>query len=94
MATTSEVEVGMSAIAARLSEQRQVMLKVKANAGTASTALAAIPNDFADVIATVTAYGTSNAYEGTIKAQLTKMTTEFNALKAKADAVAAVDLNS
>ncbi|RUZ75624.1 hypothetical protein EN943_20170 [Mesorhizobium sp. M7A.F.Ca.US.006.01.1.1] len=94
MATTSEIQVGMAAIAARLSDQRQVMIKVKANAGSASVALAAIPNDFADVIATVTAYGTSNAYEATIKAQLTKMTAEFNALKAKADAVAAVDLNS
>ena len=94
MATTSEVEVGMAAIAARLSDQRQVMLKVKANASTASTALAAIPNDFADVIATVTAFGTANAYEAAVKAQLAKMTTEFNALKTKADAVAAVDLNS
>ena len=94
MATTSEVEVGMAAIAARLSDQRQVMLKVKANASTASTALAAIPNDFADVIATVTAFGTANAYEAAVKAQVAKMTTEFNALKTKADAVAAVDLNS
>jgi hypothetical protein len=84
----------MAAIAARLSDQRQVMLKVKANAGTASTALAAIPTDFADVIATVNAFGTSNAYEAAVKAQLAKMTSEFNALKAKADAVAAVDLNS
>ena len=94
MATTSEVEVGMAAIAARLSDQRQVMLKVKANASTASTALAAIPNDFADVIATVTAFGTANAYEAAVKAQLAKMATEFNALKTRADAVAAVDLNS
>ncbi|MBZ9693928.1 hypothetical protein [Mesorhizobium sp. CO1-1-9] len=94
MATTSEIEVGMAAISQRLSDQRQVMLKVKASAGTASTALAAIPNDFADVIATVTAFGTSNPYEATVKAQLAKMTTEFTALKGKADAVAAVDLNS
>ncbi|MBZ9926791.1 hypothetical protein [Mesorhizobium sp. BR1-1-4] len=94
MATTSEIEVGMAAISQRLSDQRQVMLKVKASAGTASTALAAIPNDFADVIATVTAFGTSNAYEAAVKAQLAKMTTEFTALKGKADAVAAVDLNS
>ncbi|WP_202322712.1 hypothetical protein [Mesorhizobium sp. 113-3-9] len=84
----------MAAIAARLSEQRQVMQKVKANAGTASAALAAIPSDFADVVATVNAFGTGNAYEAAVKAQLGKMTTEFNALKAKADAVAAVDLNS
>ncbi|TIX10904.1 MAG: hypothetical protein E5V41_28060 [Mesorhizobium sp.] len=94
MATTSEVEVGMAAIAQRLSDQRQVMIKVKANASVASTALAAIPNDFADVIAAVNAFGTSNAYEAAVKAQLAKMTTEFTALKSKADAIAAVDLNS
>lgn len=94
MATTSEIEVGMAAIAQRLSDQRQVMLKVKASSGTASQALAAIPADFADVIATVTAFGTANAYEAAVKAQMAKMTTEFTALKAKADAVAAVDLNS
>ncbi|RWO94465.1 hypothetical protein [Mesorhizobium sp.] len=94
MATTSEVKVGMAAIAQRLSDQRQVMLKAKSNAGSASLALAAIPTDFADVIATVTAFGTANAYEATVKAELTKMTAEFSALKTKADAVAAVDLNS
>lgn len=94
MATTSEIEVGMAAIAARLSDQRQVMIKIKANAGTASAALAAIPTDFADVVATMNAFGTGNAYEAAVKAQLAKMTTEFTALKAKADAVAAVDLNS
>lgn len=94
MATPSEVKVGMDAIAARLAEQRQTMLKVKSNAQSASDALAAIPTDFADVVATVQAYGTSNAFEAHAKAELAKMTTEFNALKTKADAVAAVDLNS
>lgn len=94
MATSSEVKVGMDAIAARLAEQRQTMLKVKSNAQGASAALASIPADFADVIATVQAYGTTNVFEAHAKAELAKMTAEFNALKTKADAVAAVDLNS
>lgn len=94
MATTSEVDVGMDAIALILTEQRQVMIKAKSNAASASAALAAIPTSFADVIATVQAFGTANAYEATIKAKLVKMTAEFNALKTKADGVAALDLNS
>ncbi|QND60383.1 hypothetical protein [Mesorhizobium huakuii] len=94
MATTSEVKVGMAAIAQRLSDQRQVMLKAKSNAGAASVALSAIPTDYADVIATVQAFGSANAFDAATKAELAKMTAEFSALKAKADQVAAVDLNS
>lgn len=94
MATTSEVDVGMNAIANILTEQRQVMLKAKQNASNASAVLAALPTTHADVIATINGYGTSNAYEAAVKAKLAKMTTEFTALKSKADAVAAVDLSS
>lgn len=92
MATTSEIEVGMTAIASRLYDQRQIMVKVKQNATAASTSLAAISNDFADVIATINAFGAGNAYEVAVKAKLAKMTTEFQALKAVADAVAAANL--
>lgn len=94
MATTSEIEVGMAALSARLSDQRQVALKLKASAGSASQALAAIPTDFADVISTVNAFGAGNAYEVALKAKLGKLTAEFTALKTKVDAIAAVDLNS
>lgn len=93
MATTSEVEVGLAAIAQRIFDQRQTMVKVKANATSASVNLAAIPTDFSDVIATVNAYGTANAYEAAIKAKFAKMVTEYNALKADADGVANVNLN-
>ncbi|TIL79327.1 MAG: hypothetical protein E5Y89_12855, partial [Mesorhizobium sp.] len=85
-------EVGMAAISQRLSDQRQVMLKVKANASAASAALAAITTDYAAVISTIQAYGTSDAYEAGTKAKLAKMTTEYNALKAVADAVAAANV--
>lgn len=94
MATTSEVDVGMDEIAKILTEQRQVMIKAKLNAGSASTALAAIPTGYADVIATINSYGTTNAYEAAVKAKLAKMVTEFNALKTKADQVSAIDLNT
>lgn len=92
MATTSEVKVGLHAIAQIISEQRDVMKKVKSNAGLASTALGAVPTDFADVIATINGYGTADAFEAVAKAEFAKLTTEFLALKDDADAVAAVDL--
>ncbi|MBN9547322.1 MAG: hypothetical protein J0H31_00110 [Alphaproteobacteria bacterium] len=82
----------MNAIAQRLYDQRQLMLKVKQNAGTASTALAAIPTDFGSVISAVQAFGTTDPYEASVKAKLAKLTTEFNALKTVADAVAAANL--
>lgn len=92
MATTSEIDVGMDAIAQRIYDQRQVMLKVKQNATNASTALAAIPTDFAAVLAAVNAFGTSDPYEAATKAKLAKLTTEFNALKTVTDAVAGANL--
>jgi len=94
MATYSEVKTGLDAIAGVISEQRAVMGKVKSNAALASAALAALAADYADVVATINAYGTANAAEAAAKAELAKMVTEFNALKAKADQAAALDLNT
>jgi hypothetical protein len=94
MATSSEVKAGLDAVAGIISEQRQVMLKVKSNAQIASDSLAALASDYADVVSTIQAYGTSNAFEALAKAELAKLTAEFTALKGKSDAVAAVDLNS
>ncbi|TGR83586.1 hypothetical protein EN866_33945 [Mesorhizobium sp. M2D.F.Ca.ET.223.01.1.1] len=92
MATTSEVEVGMAAIAQRLTDNRAVMLKAKQNAAAVSAALSAITTDYAAVISTIQAYGTSDAYEAQMKAKLAKMTTEFTALKGTADAIAAANI--
>lgn len=92
MATTSEVKVGLDAIAAVISDQRAVMQKVKTNAGLASAALDALPTTYADVIATINGYSTNDAFEAHAKAEFAKLVTEFVALKADADFVAAVDL--
>jgi hypothetical protein len=54
--------------------------------------LAAIPTDFASVISAVQAFGTTDPYEAAVKAKLAKLTTEFNALKTVADAVAGANL--
>lgn len=90
MATSSEVSVGLAAIAAIISEQRQVLLKAKANGTSASEALGAIPTQFADLVTTIQGFGTSNAFEANAKAKLGKFAAEYNALKVVADAVAAI----
>lgn len=92
MSTTSEVSVAMDQIAQRIYDQRQVALKIKQNASNASVSLAAIPTDFAAVIATVQAYGTADAFEAAAKAKLAKMTTEFNSLKTVIDAISNANL--
>ncbi len=96
MATFSEMKSGLDAIAVRIREQREVMKKVKSNAQGTSAALQAITVDYADVIATIDAIpaNTTNTAEQLLKADKAKLATEFTALKAKADTVAAIDMNT
>jgi hypothetical protein len=92
MATASQVKVGLDAIAGVIAAQRKVMQTVKANAGGASGALAALGTDYADVIATIQGYGTADAFEALSKAEYAKLLAEFNALKTIADGVAAINV--
>lgn len=96
MSTSSQVKAALDEIASLIREQRAVMEKVKSNAALASAALAAITTDYADVIATIDAYaaGSADYFERLSKAEKAKLATEFTALKADADAVAAIDLNN
>lgn len=90
MATTSEVKTGLDLVAERIATQRAVVDKAKANAQSASDALAAIPTDFADLIATIDAYTGADEFETLAQAEKARLTTEFNALKTEADTIAAV----
>lgn len=92
MATYSQVKSALDEVAATIRDQRSVMEKVKSNAGSASTELAALPTTYADVVATINAYGTANASEALAKAELAKLQAEFQALKTTADNVAAINL--
>lgn len=96
MATTSAVKAGLDEIAFAIRTQRTMMEQAKAKAAGASTALDSIPSGYADVIATIQAYAsdTTDQFELLSKAELAKLTTEFIALKAHADAVAGLDLDS
>ena len=94
MATSSEVKTALDAVAAEISKNRSRMAGVKSTATDVSVALGALPTVHADVIATINAYGTTNAFEALSKAELAKLAAEYTALKADADAVAAIDLNT
>ncbi|MCR4341692.1 MAG: hypothetical protein NUW01_17590, partial [Gemmatimonadaceae bacterium] len=84
------IEVSLAAVSALIAEQRAVIVSGKAKATAASVALAEIPTKFADVIATVQAFGTGNAYEANVKAKFAKLATEYAALKTSADNIVAV----
>lgn len=90
MASYSEVKAGLAEVATLIRDQKAVMLKAKSNAGLASAALAEVPTKYSDLITTINGYGTSNAAEALAKADLAKLTTEFQALKTLADQVAAI----
>lgn len=90
MASYSEVKAGLDDVAQIIRDQKAVMLKAKSNAALASAALGGLATTYADLIATINAYGTANAAEALAKADLAKLVTEFGALKALADQVAGI----
>ena len=93
MATSSEVKTALDAIAAFISKSRERMVGVKTTATEVSTTLGGLPTLYADVVTTINGYETTNAFEAVSKAELAKLATEYTALKADADAVAAINLN-
>jgi hypothetical protein len=88
----SEVKAQMDAVALALNTQRAALKKGQAGALSSSGILAAIPTQYADLIETVNAMGTSNAAEANTKAEYAKLAAEFTALKSGADAIVAVNL--
>jgi hypothetical protein len=96
MASYSEMKTGLDDISGIIRDNRAVLVKAKSNGSLASTELASIPTDFAAVIAAIDAIpaNTTNTAEMLLKAEKAKLATEFTALKAKADAIAAVDLSA
>lgn len=90
MATTSEIEVGLDEIAQIISEQRAVLKKAQSNATVAKTVLGELPTKYADLIATVGAFGQGNTWEENVKAKFDKLAAEFIALDGSANAMIAV----
>lgn len=95
MATPSQVKSGLDDIAHTIAKNRERMLGIKSTATEVSQSLDLLASTHADVVNTISAYpaNSTDYFERTAKDSLTKLTNEFVALKADADAVAAADLN-
>lgn len=92
MASYSDVKAGLDTVAAIIRDQRARLAQAKTIAAAASTTLAALSTDYADIISTVNAYGTTNASEAVAKTDLAKLTAEFGTLKSVADQIAAANI--
>lgn len=92
MATPSEVKTALDDISRGIVMARSTAEEAKERFGNASAALNDIPTRYADEIATIQAYGTSDPFEAHAKAELDKLTTEFVALKTATDTGAAIAL--
>lgn len=85
MATASQVKAGLDDIAEVIRTERQSCINCKARYTASDNALAALPTTYADVLATINGYSpvTTDAFELLAKAELAKLTTEFQSLKGK-----------
>ena len=81
MATTSEVKSGLDDISVFIKNARKAAQSAKAAFSTHHAILNAIPTTFADVLATIDAYGTTDAFEALSKAEKEKLQAEFVALR-------------
>lgn len=80
MATTSEVKTGLDQIALAIRNQRSAIKGAIQTAAVAEAALAGLATTFADVIATVSGYDASDAFEATAKAEFDRLVVEYTAL--------------
>jgi len=92
VATYSEIKAGLDEVSRRIREQLEVARKLKGNGKIASDALAAIPADFAAVITAIQGMGDVDPAERLAKAELAKLTAEFQNLKAVLDGVANIQV--
>lgn len=86
MATTSEVITGLDEISKSISANKRKYENSLSNLSAASNALGAITTTYLDVRTTIEAYGDADAFEVAKKAELAKLVTEFQDLKATIDA--------
>ena len=87
MATTTEIDKALDEIALSIDRNRKSFNTALNNISSASNVLSGLPTQYSDVIASINAFGTSDAYEATVKARFAKYVEEFTALKTEIDAV-------
>ena len=86
MAEYSEVKAALDDIAVQIANARLVRARCLSQLSAASAVLGNLPTQYADVVTTINAYGTTNAAENFAKEEKAKLQTEFLALKALLDA--------
>jgi hypothetical protein len=93
MATSSEVKAALDDISQSIRTERQSLKNAKARIATAQNNLNSIPTVFSDALATIGAYTPVGDFESLAQDELSKMTTEFIALRNDA-ALAVTDLGN
>ena len=94
MATSSQVKTQLDAVAKDIADARNQIEQCKGAAGIVSQNLSALPNTYEDLVTTINAYGTTDAFEANAKATLAKLVTEYTALVADADVIANINLDN
>ena len=93
MATSSEVKAALDDIAQSIRTERQAMKSAKARISAGQSNLNALPTVFANAISEINGFTPTGAMETLAQDELSKLTTEFTALKADA-ALAVADLGN
>ncbi len=91
MATSTQVKAALDEVAGKIINARQNLINSKNVFSVQVGVLSDIVTQYNDVIATIGAYGTSDSWEAYQKAELAKITVEFQALLADAQ-LAVADL--
>ena len=81
MATISEVKAGLDSIAGMIAGSTKARVQAKNNLLSARNQLAAIPSQFAAVIAEIDGYTPTGAFETLAQDEKAKLASEFTALK-------------
>lgn len=87
-ATPSEVKAGLDAVSEVIAEQRNLVETAQQVLANVVQVLDEVPTEYADVIAQIDLYAPTGAFEELAKDELSKLTAEFQALRAKAQAAA------
>ncbi len=86
MSTISEVKAGLDGIASVISGSIAMRAQAKSILVAASAQLGGLPAQYADVLTEINGYTPTGAHETLAQDELSKMTTEFQALKSALDA--------
>jgi len=81
MATVSEVKAALDDISQSIRTERQALKNAKARIAAAQGNLSGLPTIFSDAIAEINGYTPAGAMETLAQDELSKLTTEFQALR-------------